>query len=51
MKLKEFIKNLKEIEDKQGAELEIVMADYMPVVKPIFDEHYSKKVIITDGEI
>lgn len=48
MKLKKFIQKLKEIEVSQGSDIEVVMADYIPVVKPIFDQFYGRKVIITD---
>lgn len=49
MKLKKFIENLKNIEKEQGENLEVVMADNIPVVEPVFSNQYrDKKVIITD---
>lgn len=50
MKLKEFIKKLRSIEKKYGEDLEVVMADYIPVVSPVFSDKYyaEKKVVITD---
>jgi len=49
MKLKKFIEKLKEIELKQGENLEVIMADDIPVIEPVFsDEYYGKKVVITD---
>ena len=45
MKLKEFIKKLEEIKEKQGGGLEVIMADSIPVVEPIFsDKYYGKKL-------
>ncbi|MFA6171628.1 MAG: hypothetical protein WCW77_03155 [Patescibacteria group bacterium] len=50
MKLKDFIKKLKTIEKTQGGNCEVIMADNIPVVSPIFSESYQskKKVVITD---
>lgn len=49
MKLKKFIKKLKEIKKEKGENLEVIMADNIPVVEPIFsDQYHGKKVIITD---
>lgn len=49
MKLKEFIKKLEEIKKQQGEDLEIIMADNVPVVDPVFSDQYcGKKVVITD---
>lgn len=49
MKLKKFIQKLKEIEVAQGGEIEVVMADDIPVVEPSFSNEYrGRKVIITD---
>lgn len=49
MKLKKFIEELKKVEKKQGGNLEVIMADNIPVVKPVFsDKYYNKKVVITD---
>jgi chitinase len=49
MKLRKFIKKLKEIEKKHGENLEVVMADNIPVVGPIFSDKYlGEKVVITD---
>ena len=52
MKLKEFIKKLDKISDEQGDDLDVVMADNIPVVDPIFLDNFcnSKKVVITDGK-
>lgn len=50
MKLNEFIKELEKIQNEHGENLEVVMADYIPVVCPFFsDKHLGEKVIITDG--
>lgn len=50
MKLKQFIRKLEEIRKKYGENLDVVMADYIPVVEPIFlpDKHLGDKVVITD---
>lgn len=49
MKLKKFIEILRNIEKEQGENLEVIMADNIPVVEPIFsDKYYGKKVVITD---
>ena len=49
MKLKQFIKKLKEISKKYGEEVSVVMADNISVVNPVFSKKYfGKKVIITD---
>ena len=49
MKLKKFIKKLEEIRKERGEDLEIIMADNMPVVEPVFSDKYlGKKVVITD---
>ena len=49
MKVEKFIKKLEEIKIKYGGELEVVMADNIPVVDPVFsDKYFGKKVIITD---
>lgn len=50
MKLKKFIKKLQEIRKKYGEDAEVIMADYIPVVKPIFlsDGRLGDKVVITD---
>ena len=49
MKLKNFIEKLKELSEKHGDNLEVVMADYIPIVAPIFLED-EQAVIITDGK-
>ena len=50
MKLKEFIKQLKEIEATHGEAVEVKMADGISVKKPIYLENFinNKVVIITD---
>lgn len=50
MKIKTFIKRLEEIRDKRGEDLEVVMADYIPVVEPVFlsDKYLGNNVVITD---
>ena len=47
MKLKEFIKRLKEIEKNQGSNIEVIMADNIPVVEPVFfDDFVNRKVVV-----
>jgi len=49
MKLKKFIEKLLQIQKEQGKDPEVVMADNISVVEPIFSNQYhGKKVIITD---
>jgi chitinase len=50
MKLKDFIKQLKDIEKKNGNSMQVKMADDIPVVEPkiILNEQKRKCVIITD---
>jgi len=49
MKLKKFIEKLKQISEKYGEYVEVVMADDIPVVEPIFLKNDSSgKIIITD---
>ena len=50
MKLEKFIKQLKIIAKKYGENIEVVMADSIPVVDPIFFNRYphKKAVVITD---
>ena len=54
MKLKKFIKKLQEIRRKHGEDVEVIMADYIPVVEPVFlsDKYFGdklgNKVVITD---
>jgi len=50
MKLKKFIKKLQEIREKYGEDVEVIMADYIPVVYPVFssDKYLGDKVVITD---
>lgn len=50
MKLGQFIKTLEVIEKKYGDDLEVTMADYIPVVEPRYlpDNKFGNKVIITD---
>jgi hypothetical protein len=48
MKLKDFIKQLQSIADKKGSDLDVVMADNLPVVNPFFADKYivSKPVVV-----
>ena len=50
MKLKDFIKKLEKIAKNHGAYLEVVMADSIKVVDPVYVENfrYKKVVVITD---
>lgn len=50
MKLNEFIKKLEKIKNEFGASTEVLMADGIPVVDPVYlnDFFDSKVVIITD---
>ena len=49
MKLINFIQKLKKIEEDEGGNIEVVMADDIPVVEPYFStEHRGRKVVITD---
>lgn len=50
MKLKDFIEKLEEIRKEKGDDVNVVMADNVPVTTPIFSEKYpdSKNVVITD---
>ena len=50
MKLDKFIKKLQEIKRREGDNIEVVMADNIPVVSPVFFENFvdRKVVVITD---
>ena len=50
MILKKFIEKLENIRKKHGENMEVVMADNLTVVEPVFMKNYSvnEKVIITD---
>jgi len=50
MKLKKFIKKLKNIVKKYGDDAEVIMADNISVVNPVFSRKYPnrKNVVITD---
>ena len=50
MKLKEFIKKLQEIRGKYRENAEVIMADYIPVVGPVFlsDKSLGDKIVIID---
>ncbi len=52
MKLKKFIQKLENIAKKHGDDAEVIMADNIPVVNPVFSEKYpdKKNVVITDEE-
>lgn len=53
MKLKEFIKQLKNIERENSNSTEVTMADSIPVVEPVLspDRYGKTRVIITDQKI
>jgi len=49
MKLKDFIEQLKDIAEENGDSIDVIMADNIPVVNPVFTkEYFGKKVVITD---
>jgi hypothetical protein len=50
MKLKIFIEKLEEIKKEHGEDLEVIMADNIPVVNPVFTSEYfnKEKIVITD---
>lgn len=50
MKLTEFIQRLNELSRKYGDDAEVIMADNIPVVSPVFSEDYpnKKSIVITD---
>ncbi len=50
MKLKEFIEKLEKIAKEYGDDAEVIMADNIPVVSPVFSIEYpnGKNVVITD---
>lgn len=49
MKLKTFIEQLKDIVKKNGDSIEVIMADNVLVVRPVFSDKYRKpSVVITD---
>ncbi|NCF75546.1 MAG: hypothetical protein GWO87_03625 [Xanthomonadaceae bacterium] len=50
MKLKEFIEKLEKIAKEYGDSSEVIMADNIPVVSPVFSREYpdKKNVVITD---
>jgi hypothetical protein len=52
MKLKEFIQKLKNLAKKHGNDAEVIMADNIPVVSPVFSKKYpdGKNVVIIDEE-
>ncbi|MEK7554783.1 MAG: hypothetical protein AAB518_02250 [Patescibacteria group bacterium] len=52
MKLEGFIRKLEVLKGKYGKDVEVVMADYIPVVEPVFssDEYLGNKVVITDKQ-
>ena len=52
MKLKEFVQRLDELSEKHGDDTEVIMADNVPVVNPVFSEDYpsKKSIVITDKE-
>ena len=50
MKLNKFIEKLEEIRKEHGGNLDVIMADNIPVVNPVFTDKYfnKEKVVITD---
>ncbi len=50
MKLKKFIQKLKNFEKKHGSDIEVIMADNISVVNPVFSKKYPGKnnIVITD---
>ena len=49
MKLNDFINLLNKIEKEHGKKIEVVMADNIPVVEPVFlNDFKGEKVVITD---
>jgi len=52
MTLKEFINKLEVIAKEHGGEDEVIMADNIPVVDPVYinDLIFGSKVVITDQE-
>jgi len=49
MKLKEFVEKLTEILEKRGENVEVIMADGIPVVDPVFLDDDGKVVITDEG--
>lgn len=51
MKLKKFIEQLKFLQKKHGDSIDVIMADNIPVVRPVFSGKYPQpSVVITDQE-
>lgn len=50
MKLKNFIQKLEHLAKKHGNHIEVIMADNIPVVNPVFSKKYpdKKNIVITD---
>lgn len=50
MKLKIFIQELEKLSEKHGDDTEVIMADNVPIINPVFSENYpnKKSVVITD---
>lgn len=50
MKLKKFIEKLEEIKKEHGGDLDVIMADNISVIDPVFTDKYfnEEKVVITD---
>ncbi|MFA6974121.1 MAG: hypothetical protein WC238_05290 [Parcubacteria group bacterium] len=49
MKLKDFIFGLEKIKKEHGEDMQVVMADNIAVVEPVFSDNFlGEKVIITD---
>ena len=51
MKLNKFIEKLVEISKEYGDDIEVIMADGISVIKPVFSDTYlrGKNIVITDG--
>lgn len=50
MKLKQFVKKLEEISKKYGDNLDVVMADGISVVKPVFSKNYKNPSVVISDE-
>jgi hypothetical protein len=50
MKLKKFIQKLQKLSKKCGNDAQVIMADGVSVISPVFSKKYSNKknVVITD---
>lgn len=50
MKLKKFIQKLKKLSKKHGNDAQVIMADGISVISPVFSDKYAdkKSVVVTD---